>query len=862
MRFFRYAAAVVLVSASLSPAQDALHWARWAPEDAYAVATWQGAKAAAPAFEKSDLGQLWAEPTVHEFVMKPVRSIWPVILESARKTDDGPNRDEISAILQLAQAIWDNPGMVCVFPVTPDAAGRWPYPDSGAAVWDLGESASEIVEKIEAISRRMEKEKNRPPNRHVVIEGIDFEFEHDEENPLYTGVDGRRLIVALGESAARKIAAHLRGGGEGFAGTPAHAQMVRESRGVSGLAYVNLRMAIVRERATKLVREQLLRKRVWMGNLPKEAPLLVAGALGLMVFQGNMGGDETAIAIGFEGRDLRTVWFAKSDPAFAWPPDFISHQPIDPKFLNLIPGSALSAGITTLDAAKAYQAALTAAERLIASTVPATQPAPATSPEEAEALEEAQEAGDDEEVVDMGEDHEEPIALSDPASASQPADSAPGWIARRINGFTEPHGLNIERDILAHIGRHLAYYQDREFAGASLNVLVELADQPAFEKQLDKWLSLLPEGVTFKPRAVGGRRLFVLDVSKLGVTLPPMALSPCYAIAENCLLVSTNVAAGTRWLRSLDNQGTPRLSGRAELATFLERHKGDRITRLSLSDEAGSFQILFAQLAMFYPIVSQTLASEITRELMKKSDESDSDEEEESDDAGESAETEGDMEAAASLPESAPASEPDADAEEASPASQPTIEFAPLPDYEAFARHMRTTVSYVRQIEGGRVYQGHSGVGFFDGSGLVIGASVGAAILLPSLARAREFSKRAACASRLKEIGTALYTYAAEHDDRFPGSIQELIELNAITPQTLRCPSAEHPTRSYIYIPGQGTEVHSNNVIMYERDNHDGEGANVLFADARVEFVKPYHYVKQLVRETKERLHGATSQPE
>jgi len=42
------------------------------------------------------------------------------------------------------------------------------------------------------------------------------------------------------------------------------------------------------------------------------------------------------------------------------------------------------------------------------------------------------------------------------------------------------------------------------------------------------------------------------------------------------------------------------------------------------------------------------------------------------------------------------------------------------------------------------------------------------AILLPALARARELARRSMCASNLKQIGTALNTYAKDNEERFP----------------------------------------------------------------------------------------------
>src|SRR5215475_10614091 len=41
-------------------------------------------------------------------------------------------------------------------------------------------------------------------------------------------------------------------------------------------------------------------------------------------------------------------------------------------------------------------------------------------------------------------------------------------------------------------------------------------------------------------------------------------------------------------------------------------------------------------------------------------------------------------------------------------------------------------------------------------------------ILLPSLARARELSKRTVCSTNLKQLGTAFYTYGNENQEAWP----------------------------------------------------------------------------------------------
>jgi prepilin-type N-terminal cleavage/methylation domain-containing protein len=55
---------------------------------------------------------------------------------------------------------------------------------------------------------------------------------------------------------------------------------------------------------------------------------------------------------------------------------------------------------------------------------------------------------------------------------------------------------------------------------------------------------------------------------------------------------------------------------------------------------------------------------------------------------------------------------------------------------------------------------------------LVVVAIIGLliAILLPSLANARELAKTAACASNLRQVGSIIHLFAAENDGRAPGS--------------------------------------------------------------------------------------------
>jgi type II secretion system protein G len=130
-----------------------------------------------------------------------------------------------------------------------------------------------------------------------------------------------------------------------------------------------------------------------------------------------------------------------------------------------------------------------------------------------------------------------------------------------------------------------------------------------------------------------------------------------------------------------------------------------------------------------------------------------------------------------------------------------------------------------------------------------------ASVTLPSLARARHLSKRTVSAANLKGIGMGLYTYASEHDDKFPDSLQVLVDNGGMSPKALISPLEQADvTSSYIYIPGQGTEADQRNVIAYENpENYDNEGTTVLFADSHVEYVNMEQF-KKLLQDTYRRL--------
>lgn len=178
-------------------------------------------------------------------------------------------------------------------------------------------------------------------------------------------------------------------------------------------------------------------------------------------------------------------------------------------------------------------------------------------------------------------------------------------------------------------------------------------------------------------------------------------------------------------------------------------------------------------------------------------------------------------------------------------------DLAPLP---LVAEVVADTTSYFgttsRDADGFRYTLVGSGTGVL--TGVAAGSSLATSIALPSLARAREIAKRAVSASNLRQVGMACHSHASDHNNRFPATLDELVQGGVLTAEALRSPRDAGPGPSYVYIAGQTEASDPRNVLAYERIVGD-EGTNVLFLDGHVEFMKLPAFEAAL-RATAERL--------
>ena len=125
-------------------------------------------------------------------------------------------------------------------------------------------------------------------------------------------------------------------------------------------------------------------------------------------------------------------------------------------------------------------------------------------------------------------------------------------------------------------------------------------------------------------------------------------------------------------------------------------------------------------------------------------------------------------------------------------------------------------------------------------------------ILLPSLNAGREAANRIKCGSNLRQIGQIMRQYAIDdvRGGTFPDSLDTVQSINGDPFELFVCPAGDETpgtppfvlgqNTSYVYLAeGMTDSVGSSVPVAYcETHNHRNDGANILFGDGSVRFVR------------------------
>jgi hypothetical protein len=126
------------------------------------------------------------------------------------------------------------------------------------------------------------------------------------------------------------------------------------------------------------------------------------------------------------------------------------------------------------------------------------------------------------------------------------------------------------------------------------------------------------------------------------------------------------------------------------------------------------------------------------------------------------------------------------------------------------------------------------------------------AAALPQVNNDLKIDAASARANHLRALAISCTLYAVDHDGRFPGTLEEMVDAGLIQADDLHPAWASDTASAYVYVPGQKQGEHPRNVLIHER-RRGNEPILVAFTDGSVRRVKPDRFEK-VWKETRVRL--------
>ena len=122
----------------------------------------------------------------------------------------------------------------------------------------------------------------------------------------------------------------------------------------------------------------------------------------------------------------------------------------------------------------------------------------------------------------------------------------------------------------------------------------------------------------------------------------------------------------------------------------------------------------------------------------------------------------------------------------------------------------------------------------------IIGILVG--FLAPGAMKLREKARRSKCQNNLKQIFYAISAYRDDHNEQYPGSLDELYDHYVDDLQVFKCPSSAKPVPAapsggdYEYHAGLSPASRSTEPLVQDRDGDHPDGVNILRVGGQVDF--------------------------
>jgi len=171
-----------------------------------------------------------------------------------------------------------------------------------------------------------------------------------------------------------------------------------------------------------------------------------------------------------------------------------------------------------------------------------------------------------------------------------------------------------------------------------------------------------------------------------------------------------------------------------------------------------------------------------------------------------------------------------------------------LPQLSHIAQDMGSSCQYsLFDAQGLRSH--YRGAGIEPSLGAVAGVGVGAGVLMPALARARQQARYTVSMTNLKHLGLAVIMYADDHDGKLPDSFEQAKEYYKDT-KILESPHKPKGFAgpSYIYVNGHSMKAQSpaRQIVAYENPEYCQDDITTLFLDGHVERMQKDRFLEML----------------